>query len=416
MEKQKSFYGWRVLAALVFIMAIGMGLYGGVNSAFVKPVCDNLGVPRGELTLYRTIISLVGAALMPFYGRLIRKVGVRKLLIASSFGIPLAYFCYSWASQLWHFYLIAFLEGLFTNGISFLTVGTVVNNWFESKRAVATGLAFAGSGLGGAAFMPVVSAVIEAWGWRWAYRMTAAAGLALLLPAVLLVVRDAPGQMGLAPYRSGQEGERKVALPAQGLSRKGAGKTAPFWLLAAGFFLISVCCGGPYTHTTAYFSDIGYTSAYAASVTSVYMVFLTIGKVLLGGIFDRFGALRATVLIGLCCIAFPVLALLGRIPLMPFCYAAVLGIADAGCSVAITVLVSRVFGDADFSSIFGVMSMVSTFGIAASGPLMGMIYDISGGYAAAWVMLLILGALTAVCLVGAVVLMHRREKRAEPCN
>ena len=47
----------------------------GVNSAFVKPVCDNLGVPRGELTLYRTIISLVGAALMPFYGRLIRKVG-----------------------------------------------------------------------------------------------------------------------------------------------------------------------------------------------------------------------------------------------------------------------------------------------------------------------------------------------------
>ena len=81
-----------------------------------------------------------------------------------------------------------------------------------------------------------------------------------------------------------------------------------------------------------------------------------------------------------------------------------------------TVLFSRVFGDADFSSIFGVMSMVSTFGIAASVPLMGMIYDISGGYAAAWVMLLILGALTAVCLVGAVVLMHRREKRAEPCN
>lgn len=109
---------------------------------------------------------------------------MRKLLIASSFGIPLAYFCYSWASQLWHFYLIAFLEGLFTNGISFLTVGTVVNNWFESKRAVATGLAFAGSGLGGAVFMPVVSAVIEAWGWRWAYRMTAAAGLALLLPAL----------------------------------------------------------------------------------------------------------------------------------------------------------------------------------------------------------------------------------------
>ena len=75
MEKQKSFYGRRVLAALVFIMAIGIGLYGRSARLFVKPVCDNLGVPRGELTLYRTIISLVGAALMPFYGRLIRKVG-----------------------------------------------------------------------------------------------------------------------------------------------------------------------------------------------------------------------------------------------------------------------------------------------------------------------------------------------------
>lgn len=394
-------------------LAAGIGIFSATNSVFVRPICESLGLARGKFTLYRTIISLVSVLCMPLYTALIKKFGAKKVMIAGALGIATAVAGYATASSLWQFYLLAVLEGLFTNGISFITVTIVINAWFIDQRGTASGIAYAGSGLGGAICTPIVSSLIEKIGWRGTYLSLAAVGLAILLPVILFVIKNSPKEKGLEPYQNKKEEMQQPSLEPEGVMLKQAPKSGTFWLLMAGFFSLSLCVGGPYTHTVAYFTDIGYHPTTAAAVMSLYMIFLTLGKVLLGGIFDRFGSMVGTLFVGFGCIGGMAFALFGKLAFSPWLYAIFLGCAGAGCSVAITVLVHRYFGTKDFSSIFSVMSMASTLGTALSVPFMGVVYDSSGSYAVAWIALLALAVLTAFCLVGANLLAREKSGALE---
>lgn len=46
-----------------------------------------------------------------------------------------------------------------------ISVTTLVNNWFVDKRGLATGLAFAGSGVSAAIMTPVLTTVVTDYGW-----------------------------------------------------------------------------------------------------------------------------------------------------------------------------------------------------------------------------------------------------------
>ena len=59
--KGKLFFGWRVVAASTVALSVALGMFMSTNSVFVIPVCDALGVSRGQFTLHRTVITLVGA-------------------------------------------------------------------------------------------------------------------------------------------------------------------------------------------------------------------------------------------------------------------------------------------------------------------------------------------------------------------
>lgn len=119
-----------IVAVSIVSMMLGCGAFTGAAAAYIAPVCAQMGFAKGEFTLYRTIVSLLGALLMPVFARLIRKMGVKKVMLIGLIGNALAYALYSFAGALWHFYLAAALEGIFTNGISFLTIGVLINSWF----------------------------------------------------------------------------------------------------------------------------------------------------------------------------------------------------------------------------------------------------------------------------------------------
>ena len=413
MEKKKPFYGWMIVAVSIVSMMLGCGAFTGAAAAYIAPVCAQMGFAKGEFTLYRTIVSLLGALLMPVFARLIRKMGVKKVMLIGLIGNALAYALYSFAGALWHFYLAAALEGIFTNGISFLTIGVLINSWFLDNRSTIAGIAYAGTGLGGAVAVPIVSQLAEHLGWRWAYRGMAIASVAVLLPVILLLLRDTPEQMGLAPYRSQgkKQEERQAAHAAQsGVSLFAAKKMPAFWLLIFGFFLLNVCCGGPSNHNVAFLQDLGYSTAFAAAITSGYMAVVAVGKIAAGTLFDRLGTPRTALLLCGACIGFPALALFCRIPGIPWVYAVILGFTGMGPSVGISALVRHVFGDRDFASIFSLASMASTLGAAVAAPLMGVLYDASGSYTLSWILWLVFAVLTTACLMGALLAAKKREK------
>jgi len=412
--KIRIFFGWRIVGASMIVLAVAMGMYFSTNSLFVIPVCDSLGVSRSQFTLYRTIITLASAATMPFYAKTIRRLGVKKPLLIGAVALGMVNICYSFANQLWHFYALAILNGIFAVSVHFMAIGILISDWFIDQRGIATSLAYSGSGLGGAIMIPVVSHIIELAGWRFAYRFMGLLGLAVMIPVILFLVKDKPETVGLEPYTlpgAKRDGKKKAESPAFHLSFREACQTNRFWLLSIGFFLISMFASAVNTHSTPFLLDIGYPIVLVSSVISLFMVFLTVGKIILGVAYDRFGTLAGNIIIALCCLIFPVAALLAHIPIFPWIYAVMVGIASSGASVPTPIIIARYFGTRDYPMIYSMFTMITTLGSSISVPAMGAVYDYSGSYRPAWIALLISSVIISVCIVAAEFSFRTNAKR-----
>ena len=396
------FYGWIIVVAGIVITGAGIDIYSMTNSAFIIPVCQELELSRGAFTFHRTLITIVSALSMSVFGALIRKYGVKRLMLISSIGLFLVMLGYSCAGALWHFYLCAIGHGAFTNGVGFLLVGTLVNDWFDDKKGLATGIAYCGTGIGGALALPLATELITRVGWRMTYRILGIAGILIMLPVILFLIRNTPEEMGLTPYHD-PGSEPKNGKTEQddfsGIILRDAVRKPVFWFIAIAFLGTSICACGPNTHTVPYLQDIGYTAQHAASIMSFCMICLSGGKILLGMFFDHLGTKAGSLFVGICCVIAPILAIFSGSPVLAYSFALILGFATSGYSVPVSTLVRKHFGALDFPVIFSVFTGITTVGGILSIPVMGWIFDRFGSYYPAWIFLAVIGAVTLAAFI-----------------
>lgn len=409
MRSKRIFHGWINVIACLLILAIGMGVLSNTASIYIKPVCDDLGFSRGAFSLHRTILSIVGLLCMPLFTRLLPKYGSKKILLVCSIGLALSVIGFSVSTQLWHFYVFGAMYGLFTNGISFFLIGTLINYWFIDKKGLATGIAYCGSNIGGAIAVSVIGNLMDTIGWRWAYAGSAILTITLLVPIILLMVKDRPEQHGMTPY---QEKKATQADPSSvqfsGVLLSDAQKTPVFWVMLFAFFLFATGCGTP-SHLTAFLSDNGYSVVMATTLTSVYQISVAVNKISIGALIDKLGISVGGFLLGLSCIGVPVTALLVHFQIAAWLHVILVGFICAGYSIAISIYVSKLFGNLDFSSILGVFSMDTTLGATVTTPFMGAIFDTTGSYRLSWIILLICAVLGAAGLAVISAMMRKRK-------
>jgi MFS family permease len=407
---KRIFYGWIVVLCSVILLALGVGMYISTNSLFIKPVCESLGFSRGIFSLYRTIVALTGAAVMPLYGKLIQRIGVKKVLVMGALMLGLVAIGYSFSNKLWHFFLLAFVNGLFFNGISFMTVGVLISAWFDGKKGLATGLAYSGSGLGGAIMIPVVGHMIDFAGWQWAYRFMGIIGIAVLMPVIIFFVKNTPTDMSLIPLPADKHGQKDSMSGDFNCSFQEARRTHKFWLLFIAFFFANFFAAAANAHSAPYLSDLGYTTAFITSVLSLYMILLTAGKIVLGTAYDRFGVKTGNLIVLVFCLSFPIFAYLAHMPVIPWIFAVFLGMASCSVTVPAPILVARYFGYKDFPKIFSFIMMAITFAPSVSVPAMGAVYDFTGSYVPAWIAFFFCSIIIAACLICAEILHLRNLK------
>jgi len=405
---KKVFYGWYIVLACVLIAAAGIGFHN-TASIFVRPVTEDLGFSRGEFTFFRTIVTILSAGLLPFYGKLAAKYSIKKIMLVGTSINGLTLVAYSLGTQLWHFYFIAAISGLFVNAGNFMIIGILISRWFEDKKGLALGIAFAGSGFGAAIMNPMVSHVIELYGWQMGYRFSGIAALAVLIPIILFLVKDRPQDMGLEAYKQKDKADTNTtAAKSEGLTLAEARKNPLFLLLAIALLGVSMSSSAPNAHTVPYLSDLGYSAGMVSSVIAFSMVFLTVGKIFMGYVFDKFGILIGGLALGIFCILSPTFALLALNPVAPWLHAIFLGLASTGFSLTANIYAMKFFGNKDFPTILSILSVVTALGAAFSPPLMGFAYDFLSSYTIAWITLIITGIIVTLCLAGATI-MHRRK-------
>ena len=402
----KIFYGWWNVATGF----VGMGLSYAMFTVFawgtfVKPLQEEFGWGRGELSFALTLTNIGVVIASPTLGFIIDRFGVRKALIPSvvMMGVTVASMTLLTAN-IWHFYLLFFLIPVLGAGTLPQSYSRVIIAWFSRRRGIALGLSLAGFGVG-AGLVPVFAQMmIENHGWRSAYAAFAIAIFGVALPMALFLLREKPEELGLKPDGDISE-TLGVADKAPnidhnlGLSAMQAAKTKSYWLVLMSFLLVGIGVTSILAHLVPMLTDRGIDHATAALCMTSLGIGLIFGRVIAGFLMDYFFAPYVTAFF-LCILMCGLIILAtGTSSNLVFVAAICVGLATGSEIGEIAYICSRYFGPKAFGQIYGIMFAAFQFGSAFGAPLMGTYHDKVGDYIGA------LWLVTGLVLIGTILIL-----------
>ncbi len=400
-QNGRFFFGWLILLFSFLLMAVGYAGILTVSSIFVVPVTGALGCTRSGLMLYVTVMTLSSVLFArvysPWMGR--GQKALRWILMGNALAVFLAYLGFAAARQLWQFYLLAPLLGSGFAALNTLPVSILLTNWFGGRiKGTVMALAFTGSGLGGLVLAPVLSLVLEQFGWRQGYVLLGFLFLVIIAPLSFFFSQTSPEAMGFTKMGMRRE---EAALP-QGLSYEEAKRKPYFWLVVFGFFLIVLGSGALIAHAAAYFKDCGLTAAGAAAFTGYMSGMLTIGKPVCGILCDRKGIPPGVfICFGLMTLCFLQLAFMARFPFLIYGVITCYGFGFGAITTLPPLIVTELFGERDYGKILGFITMAVNLSLAVAGFLAGWIYDKAGTYFPYWVFTTLGAAVTTLLVLWA---------------
>jgi len=240
----------------------------------------------------------------PFAASLMEHLGVRRTaawalaLVAAGTALTTV------MTEPWQLYLLwGLLVGVGTGSVALVFGAIVVNRWFERRRGLVLGILGSAWATGQLIFLPILARVTDRRGWE-ATSLTVTVLAVVLIPVVLLVLRDRPADLGLAPYGAsevvadvpadvpaeaagGTGGAWRAASGAATVLREVAGIRA-FLLLAGTFFVCGWTTNGIIsTHFVPSAHDHGMGATTAAGLLAVVGLFDIAGTLGSGWLTDR---------------------------------------------------------------------------------------------------------------------------------
>src|ERR1700723_4307196 len=155
------FYGWIIIAVAFVTMAIGVN----ARTAFLllfPPILGEFGWDRGVTAGAFSFGFVVSAASSPLIGRLMDRLGPRSVMELGVALMAAGLLLAPPTTQPWHLYLtIGVLVGAGSICLGYSGQSLYLPNWFNRRRGLAIGLAFAGVGIGSITLLPLGQHMIE---------------------------------------------------------------------------------------------------------------------------------------------------------------------------------------------------------------------------------------------------------------
>jgi predicted MFS family arabinose efflux permease len=293
------------------------------------------------------------------------------------------------------------LIGFGTGSMALVFAATVADQWFLKSRGLVVGILTAGSATGQLAFLPFIAILVENAGWRQA-SLLVAAGALLVVPLVLIFLRNHPVDIGLTPYGAPddyvyEKPERVNAVKRALGTLARASRVRTFWALVAGFAICGATTNGLIgTHFIPSSHDHGMPVDIIGTIASGWLTDRVNPRILLAVYYGGRG-------LGLLVLPF----LLSATVQPPIIIFVVIYGLDWVATVPPTVALCReVFGK-DGPIVFGWVFAAHQIGAAIAAVSAGALRDATGEYTLAW-----FGA-AALCLVAAAVSAGIAKKRVD---
>jgi MFS family permease len=286
-------YGW-VVAGATFLSGLIMAGAVGAPGIFIIPLQKEFGWTTSDISAALAIRFFLFGIIAPFAAALMNKYGVRKVVLVAQAIVATCLIASLWMNSLWHLLLLWGVGVGVGTGMTALVLGaTVATRWFVARRGLVVGILTASVATGQLIFLPLLTSLAVAYGWRVALMVVCAAvGCAALI--MLIVMRDRPSDVGLLPY--GHEGPPPAIPPAPASvtaaafgALRDAARTRAFWILFGTFFICGASTNGLIqTHFIPMCVDFGLTQTSAASLLAAIGVFDFVGTILSGWLADRY--------------------------------------------------------------------------------------------------------------------------------
>jgi len=184
--------GWPIVLASLVGIALCLSPLPYWALIIIGPeLAQEFGWSRQVITagfLFMTSGVLIGA---PVAGQLVDRYGARKVLLPSIVALGLGTMAFSqMTADPRAFYLIFFVTAVLGSATLPITWTKAIVNNFDVHRGLALGIALTGTGFYGFIASPSIQAMINAFGWRWAYVGVGALPLIFSLPIALALFKD----------------------------------------------------------------------------------------------------------------------------------------------------------------------------------------------------------------------------------
>lgn len=404
--RRPLFYGWVIVAGIAFVSFV-IGGMGGLNAGlFVKPMEQDIGIRQSTFGWAQSARLLTFAASGWVIGRLIDKGGVRWQLALAGALLGTSIVGLAFVSSGWHVVALFALSGAtgLQGGGNSLFTSVPIARWFVRNRGKALSMAFIGTPAGIFVFPTLTQVLIDEFGWRAAWALIGGAGGVIVVIVALLVMRDRPSDMDLAPDGIDEPAPapgvlRPTRAAEYSWTREQAVRSSTFWRLAAVDGLRMTAWGTLGFFRVAYFVDQGIDEHVVALALSSVALSALPASLLSGYIVDRFQpryvSFFATVIM---CFSF-VFTIMADSAVFVFAALFCDGVGVATFLVSQGVVWPQYFGAANIGRIRGTALLFGLGLSAIAGPATGIAHDQTGSYTEAWTLATVLLAIVAVIIL-----------------
>lgn len=399
MEEKRPFYGWNIVAGSFLILAMPFAVIFLSHSIFLRPVTEALGFSATQFSLVFTIVAVSTAAVSPFMGKIIRKYDIKYVMALCGAIVSISFGVLGIAKQLWQFYLLSVVIGVFATGITQIPISYIITNWFPSeKKGVATGIAFAGGNLGAFCTILVISNLMPKIGYEKCYFILGSVMFVVTIAVSLFVIKGKPADIGQLPYGT-KETTINVKInkdeeEVMGYTLAEAKASPVFWIYIVAIVLLGLVFAGVQMHIPSYMQSVGHSLQFASMITSLVSIMGILSNVLIGMLLEKAGIKKGMLIIGVFMTLSVVCLLFGKTVAFAILFAIIFGAFIAIASMGPSYLTSEIFGKKEYGTILGIVIMFFQLGGAIGPTLSGFIYDSTGEYTITWIIFIALLVIT----------------------
>lgn len=386
-----------VLIAMCGIVASTVGILTNTAGIFFTPIAQELHQETASVNLTLTISNLCFALAGMLSARLDDRRYFRPALIVCTCIFAGGTAALSFSKSLMTLYLFNAIRGFAGGLIGNVLATTVISKWFLTDTGLISSLALSFSGFIGAIFNPILEAVIRASGWRTAYLVSAAAILLFNLPAMLLPISYRPETSGMDALAAGNSGGNAAKTMKSHNSTSVTVMLLAICIMAFAAFLSAI---------PQLFKPLSITYGLAETgiiMMTIVLVMNTCGKFIFGMMTDRLGVRRSILIYGTVIGAGIMLLLCVHKSVPMLISASMIGLCYSIPTVGAVMLCRELFSLERYGQIFPMINLAGTLANAVGYPILGMIYDATGSYTGALILVFVLEILS----IAGVILVYR---------